>query len=61
RQKLTVTVGALPDEGQEMGDVGGTGAERSSNRLGVSVIELTAEQKKSLDLKGGVAIKEVTG
>ncbi|WP_261794991.1 DegQ family serine endoprotease [Pseudomonas syringae] len=61
RQKLTVTVGALPDEGQEMGDVGGTGAERSSNRLGVSVIELTAEQKKSLDIKGGVAIKEVTG
>ncbi|KWS86016.1 serine peptidase [Pseudomonas syringae pv. daphniphylli] len=61
RQKLTVTVGALPDEGQEMGDVAGTGAERSSNRLGVSVIELTAEQKKSLDLKGGVAIKEVTG
>ncbi len=61
RQKLTVTVGALPDEGQEMGDIPGSGAERSSNRLGVSVIELTAEQKKNLDIKGGVAIKEVTG
>ncbi|RMV08021.1 Protease Do [Pseudomonas coronafaciens pv. coronafaciens] len=61
RQKLAVTVGALPDEGQEMGDIPGSGAERSSNRLGVSVIELTAEQKKTLDIKGGVAIKEVTG
>ncbi|GAB7533326.1 DegQ family serine endoprotease [Pseudomonas sp. 3A(2025)] len=60
RQKVSVTVGALPDEGQEMG-VQGSGAERSSNRLGVSVIELTAEQKKSLDLKGGVVIKEVQG
>ena len=25
------------------------------------MIELTAEQKKTLDIKGGVAIKEVTG
>lgn len=60
RQKVSVTVGALPDEGQEMG-VPGSGAERSSNRLGVSVIELTADQKKSLELKGGVVIKEVQG
>jgi serine protease Do len=61
RQTITVTVGALPDEGQEMGGTPGTGSERSSNRLGVSVIELTAEQKKSLDLKGGVVIKDVLG
>ncbi len=60
RQTVNVTVGALPDEGQEMG-VPGAGVERSSNRLGVSVIELTAEQKKSLELKGGVVIKEVQG
>ncbi|GAO97126.1 serine protease MucD [Pseudomonas syringae pv. actinidiae] len=43
-----------------MGGAAGASAERSSNRLGVSVIELTAEQKKTLDIKGGVAIKEVT-
>ncbi len=60
RQKLTVTVGALPDEGDEAG-VPGAGAERSSNRLGVSVAELTGEQKKTLELKGGVVIKEVQG
>jgi serine protease Do len=59
RQTLTVTVGALPEEGQEMGANGEEGVERSSNRLGVSVVELTAEQKKTYDLKGGVVIKEV--
>jgi len=59
RKTLEVTVGALPDEGQEMGAADGSGVERSSNRLGVSVADLTAEQQKSLDLKGGVIIKEV--
>lgn len=57
RKTLAVTVGALPEEGQEMGDT--SGVERSSNRLGVSVVDLTAEQKKTLELKGGVVIKEV--
>lgn len=59
RRTLDVTVGALPDEGQEMGSSDGAGTERSSNRLGVSVADLTAEQQKDLDLKGGVIIKEV--
>ncbi|MEB0075636.1 DegQ family serine endoprotease [Pseudomonas sp. CCI3.2] len=58
RQTVSVTIGALPDEGQEMG-IPGEGAEHSSNRLGVSVVELTDEQKKNFDLKGGVVIKEV--
>lgn len=58
RKTLTVTIGALPEEGQEMGALD-SGVERSSNRLGVSVVELTAEQKKTFDLKGGVVIKEV--
>lgn len=58
RQSLSVTVGALPEEGQEMGATE-SGVERSSNRMGVSVVDLTAEQSKSLDLKGGVVIKEV--
>ena len=59
RQTLTVTVGALPDEGQELAANSEEGVERNSNRLGVSVVELTAEQKKTYDLKGGVVIKEV--
>jgi serine protease Do len=61
RQNLDVSVGALPDDDADIGT--GTGAdgsaERSSNRLGVSVADLSAEQKKALELKGGVVIKEV--
>ncbi|MFI8979676.1 DegQ family serine endoprotease [Ectopseudomonas khazarica] len=60
RKKLNVTIGTLPEEGQELaaGDPA-QGGERSNNRLGVTVVELTAEQKKGLDLKGGVVVKEV--
>ncbi|MFJ4067554.1 DegQ family serine endoprotease [Pseudomonas sp. NPDC089996] len=61
RQTLDVAVGPMPDDDTDIGT--GTGAdgsaERSSNRLGVSVSDLTAEQKKTLELKGGVVIKEV--
>ncbi|WDY59038.1 DegQ family serine endoprotease [Pseudomonas sp. PSKL.D1] len=61
RQNLDITVGAMPDDDADI--AAGTGAdgsaERSSNRLGVSVSDLTAEQKKTLELKGGVVIKEV--
>ncbi|XLY89646.1 DegQ family serine endoprotease [Ectopseudomonas mendocina] len=60
RKKLDVTVGTLPEEGQELASSGSAqGGERSNNRLGVTVVELTAEQKKGLDLKGGVVVKEV--
>ncbi|MFP5427983.1 MAG: DegQ family serine endoprotease [Gammaproteobacteria bacterium] len=59
RQNLDVTVGALPEDDADIGAGAQGGAERSSNRLGVSVTDLTAEQKKSLELKGGVVIKEV--
>ncbi|NWB89809.1 DegQ family serine endoprotease [Pseudomonas agarici] len=57
---VDLTVGAIPDEGKEMDIAKSTGAERSSNRLGISVIDLTDDQKKANDqLKGGVIIKEV--
>lgn len=59
RKTLDVTVGILPEEDQSLSASAKAGAERSSNRLGVAVTDLTAEQKKSLDLQGGVVIKEV--
>lgn len=59
RKKLNMTIGALPEDGQELAGVTAPGLERSSNRLGVKVVELTEEQKKGLDLKGGVVITEV--
>ena len=57
RKTLDLTVGAIPDEGKEMDSP--SGAERSSNRLGVSVADLSEEQKKANDIKGGVIIKDV--
>ena len=61
RQTVELTVGAIPEEGATLDALGNAkpGAERSSNRLGISVAELTDEQKKSFDLKSGVVIKEV--
>ena len=59
RKNVELTVGAIPDEGKELDASPKSGVETSSNRLGVAVTDLTAEQKKTLDLKGGVVIKEV--
>ncbi|MEK1904690.1 MAG: DegQ family serine endoprotease, partial [Pseudomonas sp.] len=59
RKRLQMTVGSLPEDGDELAAGESSGVERSSNRLGVAVAELTSEQKKSLDLRGGVVIKEV--
>jgi serine protease Do len=59
RKTLSMAIGALPEDGEEMAAAGAEGVERSSNRLGVSVVELTDEQKKGLDIQGGVVIKDV--
>lgn len=59
RQTLELTIGALPEEEGAVAAGASPESERSSNRLGVSVADLSAEQKKSLDLRGGVVIKEV--
>jgi serine protease Do len=59
RKNVELTVGAIPDEGKELDAMPKSGVEISSNRLGVSVAELSDEQKKTYDLKGGVVIKEV--
>lgn len=59
RKTLRVKVGALPNEGEEMAVADGSGAASKSNRLGITVIDLTVEQKKATDLQGGVVIQEV--
>ena len=58
RKTLELTVGDIPDEGKEMGTPA-TGVEQSSNRLGMSVADLSEDQKKANDIKGGVIIKEL--
>ncbi|WP_434561836.1 DegQ family serine endoprotease [Pseudomonas sp. Z5-35] len=59
RKNVELTVGAIPEEGKELDSQPKSGVERSSNRLGVAVAELTEEQKRTLELQGGVVIKEV--
>ena len=59
RKNVELTVGAIPEEGKELDSLPKSGVERSSNRLGVAVAELTEEQKRTLELQGGVVIKEV--
>ncbi len=58
RETLSVTIGALPEDGEEVAEADSR-TEKSSNRLGVKVSELSAEQKRSLDLPGGVVVSEV--
>ncbi len=53
RKKLSVTIGALPEDGADLAGQEGPGVERSSNRLGVTVAELTDEQKKGPRPAGG--------
>jgi serine protease Do len=60
RKTLKLAVGAMPsDDADEVAGNAEPGVERNSNRLGVSVSELSNEQKKALDLKGGVVIRDV--
>ncbi len=61
RKTLKLAVGALPEDGQAVAASGKKGAERSSNRLGVTVVDLTAEQKRALEVEGGALIREVQG
>jgi len=59
RKDLSLTIGMLPEEGESLASAGASGKEQSSNRLGVTVAELSEEQRKGLDLRGGVVIREV--
>ncbi|WPP45636.1 DegQ family serine endoprotease [Pseudomonas sp. AN-1] len=59
RKRLKLAVGALPEEGEAIASTGKDDAARSSNRLGVTVVDLSAEQKKALEVEGGALIREV--
>lgn len=61
RQKLQVTIGALPNDDAVAGIPGKSmpNGAAADNRLGLVVVELTDEQKKSLDVSAGVAVREV--
>ena len=57
RKKIKLAIGKLPEDGESLSaDASNT---LSSNRLGVTVGELSAEQKQAMELRGGVVIQEV--
>ncbi|MEE3158403.1 MAG: DegQ family serine endoprotease [Pseudomonadota bacterium] len=60
RKTLRMEVGALPDDDNVAALTNDAPAQAtSSNRLGVTVVELTDEQKKNLDIHSGVVVREV--
>lgn len=60
---IAVTVGELPEEKTAVsrGSRGSQQAERTANRLGLVVSELTAEQRRELKIPGGLLIEDVRG
>jgi len=56
RRVLELAIGAMPDENSAQN---GNGNAQSSNRLGVVVADLTGEQRQSLEIEGGVLIRDV--
>jgi len=59
RQTLNVIVGDMPKDDSVAAN-GEPGSSLSSNRLGLAVATLSAEQKKDLDIANGVVIKDVS-
>ena len=59
RQTLNVIVGDMPKDDSVAAN-GESGSNLSSNRLGLAVATLSAEQKKDLDIANGVVIKDVS-
>jgi len=60
RQNISVTVGDMPKD-DDLVAGGERGSDRASNRLGITVANLTAEQKQTLDIQSGVVINKVSG
>ena len=58
RETLSVVLGELPEEDQQIAK-----AEESKtttdNRIGIQVADLTPDQRKELDLDGGVLVEHV--
>lgn len=61
-QELAVTIGEMPEEkAAARSPRAAKPAERSANRLGLVVSELTPEQRRDLKLNGGLLIEDVRG
>ena len=61
QRKLTVTVGELPADKVQAAARSGDESAQSSNALGLTVTNLSADQKKMLRVDGGVRVTAVQG
>ena len=59
RKNISLAVGAMPDDDVALAGAAAVEPEQSNNRLGVTVVGLTAEQMKTYDLQGGVLVRAV--
>ncbi|SDT93476.1 DegQ family serine endoprotease [Halopseudomonas salegens] len=60
RRTITLEVGALPEDGAAAAPASAPQSqEAEDNRLGISVAELTDEQKRNLDVRAGVVVRQV--
>lgn len=61
RRTLKLKVGALPEDDSVAASTlpSETAPSAASNRLGVVVAELTAQQREALDISGGILVREV--
>ena len=60
RQTLKLKVGAAPGEDENpLAENSSKSSKRAENPLGISVVRLTAEQKRMIDLESGVLIQDV--
>jgi serine protease Do len=57
-QTLWVTLGELPDQDETVAEAEKSPA-ISDNRLNINVTELTSEQRKELDVEGGILVESV--
>ena len=57
---VSIQIGLLPEQDEKLADAGRKGAAQPDNKLGISVEELTAEQRETLEIaKNGVIVKNV--
>lgn len=60
-KEVSLTVGEMPSEGRNVRTSRGESSGEQIARLGIGVIELNDEQKKQMEIEGGLLIDEVRG
>jgi serine protease Do len=60
-KEVSLIVAEMPSDGRVIRNSKNEGSGEQIGRLGIAVIELTDEQKKELDIEGGLQIEEVRG